>query len=160
MILNILRKMYKRFYIKRLISKGLVLGKNVDFEKGVNIDANFPWLIKIGNNVILSPWVYILAHDSAGKNHTGVMKIGKVLIEDNVYVGARTTILPGVKIGENSIIGANSVVTRDVPAGSVAAGIPAKVICTVGEYLEKYESQKSRSPMYDRSYTIWGGGTA
>ena len=156
-MINKIRCLYKGLYMKRLVKRGLKLGNNVDFEKGVNIDANFPWLIEIGDNVILSPWVYILSHDAACKHVTGMTRIGKVKIEKDVYIGAKTTILPGCVIGEGSIIGANSLVNKDVPAYSVAAGNPVKVICTLEEYKEKYIPQLNTYPQYDRSYTIWGG---
>jgi len=53
---------------------------------------------------------------------------GPVIIEDNVWIGDKATILPGVRIGRGAIIAANSVVTTDIPAGCVAAGIPARVV--------------------------------
>lgn len=152
-----IRNLYKKIYIKKLLKKGLCLGENVTFEKGVNIDANFPWLIEIKDNVILSPWVYILSHDSGGVRHTGYTRIGKVTIEKNVYIGARTIVLPGVIIGENSIIGANSVVTRDIPPNSVAVGIPAKVISSTEEYYKKCKNELENVPLYSRKDTIWGG---
>lgn len=62
-------------------------------------------------------------------------------IEDNVWIGAGTIILPGVTIGENSVIGAGSVVTRDVPANVVAFGSPCRVIRTIGDRDETYYSQ-------------------
>ena len=60
-----------------------------------------------------------------------------VIIEDDVFVGMNTSILKNVRIGEKSIIGANSVVTRDIPPFSIAVGNPAKVICSVQDYLEQ-----------------------
>lgn len=56
---------------------------------------------------------------------------GPVIIGKNVWIGDKATILPGVTIGDGSIIGANSVVTKDVPAYSVVAGNPAKIIKTI-----------------------------
>ena len=53
---------------------------------------------------------------------------GPVIIEDGVWIGDKVTILPGVRIGENSIIGANALVTKDVPANCVVGGVPAKLI--------------------------------
>ena len=53
---------------------------------------------------------------------------GKIIIEDNVWIGDKVTILSGVKIGIGSIIGANSVVTKDIPPYSIAAGVPSKII--------------------------------
>ena len=54
-----------------------------------------------------------------------------ITVEDNVWFGGGVTVLPGVTIGENSVIGAGAVVTRDIPANSVAVGNPAKVIKTI-----------------------------
>lgn len=84
-------------------------------------------------------------------------RIGKVKIEKDVYIGAKTTILPGVVIGEGSIVGANSLVNKDIPAFSVAAGNPVKVICSTNDYKERYKSQLDRCPIYNRTYTIWEG---
>ncbi|MFD1901362.1 DapH/DapD/GlmU-related protein [Enterococcus termitis] len=56
-----------------------------------------------------------------------------VTIEDNCWIGANTTICPGVTIGENSVIGAGSIVTKDIPANSVAVGNPCKVLREINE---------------------------
>ena len=156
-MINRIRRFGADLYIKRLVKRGSKLGKNVDFEKGVNVDANFPWLIEIGDNVVLSPWVYILSHDAASRKATGLTRIGKVKVEKDVYVGAKTTILPGVVIGEGCIIGANSLVNKDIPPFSVAAGNPIKIISTVQDYKEKYVKQLENYPQFNRSYTLWGG---
>jgi len=65
------------------------------------------------------------------KRITGVGPIEPVLIADNVWIGSRVLILRGVSIGKNSIVGAGSVVTRNIPANSIAVGVPAKVIKTL-----------------------------
>lgn len=90
--------------------------------------------IEIGNNVVIARHVTILDHDHAYKKgadgniafdgySTAPIKIG-----NNVWLGDKVSILKGVTIGNNVIIGANAVVTKDIPANSIAAGIPAKVI--------------------------------
>ena len=155
-----IQDLLRKLYIVRLCKRGLVLGKNVKVEKGVNIDANFPWLIEIGDNVVLSPWVYILSHDSAYKRLTGYMRIGKVKIEDEVFIGAKATILPGVTVGRGSIVGTNCVVTKDVPPYSIVIGIPGRVISSIDEGMKKQQRIIEESIIYDRSYTIWGGCTA
>lgn len=66
------------------------------------------------------------------------MIYGKIEIGQNCFIGCRTTILPNVKIGDNSIIGACSLVNRDIPANSIAAGNPCKVICSLDEYRKKH----------------------
>ena len=64
--------------------------------------------------------------------------------------------MPNVKIGSDCIIGAGSVVTHDVPDGSVYAGNPARLICTVDEYYSKQKALMENNPCYDYSYTIKG----
>lgn len=66
---------------------------------------------------------------------------GAVTIGNNIYFGTQVTILKGVSIGDNCIIGAGSLVTKDIPANSVAAGCPCKVICTIEEYYQKRKKQ-------------------
>lgn len=63
--------------------------------------------------------------------------VGCIQIEDNVFIGSGTQILSNVRIGKNVIIGAGSLINHDIPDNSVAAGVPARVICTLDEYLEK-----------------------
>lgn len=65
--------------------------------------------------------------------------IYKIDVGNNCFIGARSTILPNVKIGDNTIIGACSLVNRYIPANVVAAGNPCRVICTLDEYREKHK---------------------
>lgn len=96
--------------------------------------------IVIGNNVLTGPRVLITdnAHgDSLFKlldtapTERFLCSKGKVVIEDNVWIGEGAMIMPGVRVGKGSIIAANSVVTKDIPSYSVAAGTPAKIIKTM-----------------------------
>lgn len=66
---------------------------------------------------------------------------GYTRIGDNVFIGMNASIMPGVSIGNNCIIGTNSVVTRDIPDNTVAAGNPAKVVCTLDDF---YQKRKAR----------------
>ena len=93
--------------------------------------------IVIGHNVLIASKVFISDHSHGGTdieslmlppNSRRVVSKGPVIIEDNVWIGEGVAILPNVTIGRNSIIGANAVVTKDVPANCVVAGNPAKVI--------------------------------
>ncbi len=67
------------------------------------------------------------------------MKIKSVKIGDNTFIGQRVTILCGVEIGSNCIVGAGSVVTKSIPDGMVFAGNPARKICTIEEYTQKHK---------------------
>ena len=106
-----------------------------------------PHLCVIGNNVWITPRVTFVNHDGGiamlyrtGRT-TAVNVVGKIIIHDNVFIGTGTTIMPGVEIGPYAIVASGSVVTRDIPPNTVAGGSPAKPICSIDEYLEKYASE-------------------
>ena len=103
-----------------------------------------PYLVEVGNNVYFSSGVKMFTHDGGtmqlyymGISNKKYDNFGKIKIGDNCFIGAESLILKNVTIGNNCIIGAGSVVSRSIPDGCVAAGVPAKVICTVEEYYEK-----------------------
>lgn len=143
-----------------LIDMGLKVGTNFNRMHGVILDPSHCWLISIGDNVTLAPRVHVLAHDASICNHLGYARIGNVVIGNNVFVGAESVILPNVSIGDNCIIGANSTVSRDIPANVVAAGSPAKVICTLDEYLDKNRQLMKSNPVYGEDYTLRGNITS
>lgn len=91
--------------------------------------------ISIGNNVVIARFVSILDHDhdiikdpEIGSIKFEGYKTAPVKIGSNVWIGDKATVIKGVTIGDNVVIGANSVVTKDIPSNCIAAGIPAKVI--------------------------------
>lgn len=99
-----------------------------------------PFLIKIGNRVCISNDVTFVNHQlnwPFQERHESLTGFGTIEIKDNCQIGVNVTILPGVTIGPNSIVGAGSVVVKDVPADSVAAGNPARVITSMDEYEAK-----------------------
>ena len=90
--------------------------------------------IIIGKKVMFGPAVTIATVGyPVNPKMREYMYTDPVTIEDNCWIGAGTTICPGVHIGENSVIGAGSVVVHDIPANSVAVGNPCKVIREIGE---------------------------
>ena len=131
-----------KILIYLLRKKGVRIGKGVDIGKNVNFGSE-PYLIEIADNVRISSNVNLITHDG-GLWTLRKMKLlenadffGKIIIEENVNIGMNATIMPGVKIGKNSIVGLGAVVTKDVPSNTVVAGIPAKKIETIQEYYEK-----------------------
>lgn len=136
--------------IEYLRSRGVQIGENVNI-LNTSIDFCHGFLVSIGNNVTLT-CVRILAHDGSTQIPFGVSKVGRVTIGDEVFVGQQTVILPNVKIGSRVVIGAGSVVTRDVPDNSIAAGNPARVIGTYDDFLEKHRKLMQERPVYN---TLW-----
>jgi maltose O-acetyltransferase len=132
-------KFFRFLYIKRLIKHGLNVGHNLQIEKGANIDSVFPELITIGNNVTLAKDSYILSHDGSTKKIIGYTKVAKTIIGNNVFIGTKAVILPGIIIGNGSIVGACSIVTKDIPENEVWAGNPAHYLCTIDSFKTKRE---------------------
>lgn len=134
---------------------GFTAGKNFQYNSGYPIDANWPWLISVGDNVTLSSGVRILAHDASTVKVGAHTKIGIVQIGSNVFIGADSIVLCDTRIGDNVVIGAGSVVTHDIPANSVYAGNPARYICSIEDYQKKHLSNLethtcfSEHPWYD-----------
>lgn len=109
------------------------IGNNVAINKGVILDTSGATRITINDNVIIGPYTVIRSDDHIfertdipirNQGHRGE----SILIKDDCWIGAHCVILKGVTIGEGAIIGASSVVTKDIPSYSIAMGCPAKVI--------------------------------
>ena len=119
--------------------KNVHVGKNVVFNFSCRFvdDAD----ITIGDNTMLGPGVCISTAEhplSPELRRNGLQYNKPVHIEDNVWIGSGAVILAGVTIGRNAVIGAGSVVTKDIPADSLALGIPAKVIRSITEEDDLY----------------------
>lgn len=128
-------------HLDKLLKRGLKVGKDFKRMGGVIIDPSHCYHITIGDNVTLAPRVHILAHDASTYVFFGKTRAANVSIGNDVFVGASSIILPGVHIGNRVIIGAGSVVTKDIPDNSVAIGNPAKVVCSVDDYLAKEKAK-------------------
>jgi acetyltransferase-like isoleucine patch superfamily enzyme len=153
--MELLRKIYKmiqRYWVQRsseaylnyLRKRGFKIGDNTYFQnpKSFRIDLTRPSLITIGSDCRFNVRNNVIAHDVVSrvfikKYNDFLPSEGRITIGNNVIFGSDVTVVKGVTIGDNCIIGLGSVVTRDIPANSVAIGSPAKVICTLDEYYEK-----------------------
>lgn len=109
---------------------GVSIGKNCYISRGAHIDVR-RGKITIGNKVSIASGSYILSH-TAGRRilgHTSrKSQKEETVLEDNVIVFVNAVVLPGVKVGKNSIVGAGCVVVKDVPPNVVVMGNPARVI--------------------------------
>lgn len=120
-----------------LIEQPFYCDYGYNIEVGDNFYANFNLVIldeakvRFGDNVFIAPncGFYTAGHplDSASRNR-GLEYAKPITVGDNVWVGTHVCVLPGVSIGDNCVIGAGSVVTRDVPANSLAVGNPCRVV--------------------------------
>lgn len=156
MIRKILHRVRGEANLQQLKKQGLKIGAQCNILSGVIIDSSHVWHVVIGDKVTLAPNVHILAHDASMKSHLGYTKIGRVNIGNRVFIGAGSIILPGISIGDNSVIGAGSVVTKDVPPDVVAAGNPARVLCSLEAYLSRHRDEMKIHPCFGNEFTVRG----
>ena len=129
------------------IQKGARIGKNCKVSshtficEGVNIGNG----VFIGHNVTFINDLYPRATNGTGTLQTETdWKCIPTKVEDGVSIGSSATILCGVTIGKNAVIGAGSVVTKDVPANTIVAGNPAKILRGINEQENLYDERKEQ----------------
>ena len=124
-------------------SRGVKIGNDCLIARNTSFGSE-PYLITIGNHVRVAMNVTFNTHDGGlwvirelYPEYAQADKFGEIVIGNNCHIGWGATILPNVHIGDNVIIGAEAVVTKDVPSNSVVAGVPARHIENIDEYLSK-----------------------
>lgn len=165
--MNLLSKislyLYRNLYI-HIARNPYEVGVNYARKLGVTVGENCrvtttklgaePYLITIGNHVSVAQEVTFITHDGAtwsmrlNKRYDHVIRYGRIILKDNCFIGHGALLLPGVTVGENSIVAAMSVVTKDVPPNTVVGGNPARIIGSFEDYAEKCLKE---SPDYDIS---------
>jgi acetyltransferase-like isoleucine patch superfamily enzyme len=105
---------------------GIKVGEQTSFALMVMLDVMFPEKICVGRNTVIGYNTTILAHEYLIKEY----RLGPVSIGSEVMIGANSTILPGVTIGDGAIVSAGTLVHKDVPAGAFVGGNPMRVIYT------------------------------
>lgn len=128
---------------------GVRVGKDCDILTDIKNFGTEPWLIEIGSRVTLTQGVILITHDGSNRLFRETLsgssiwgnRFGTIRIGDNCFIGVNTIILPDVEIGHDSIVGAGSVVNKNVPPGSVVAGVPAREICSLDEYIARYQQK-------------------
>lgn len=135
-------KLYKYFYQKKIFWDDILLWRRIKAkELGVKVGENCwfyslnihsePYLVEIGDNVIVSGGVDFVTHDGSYRLFMGRecgCLYGKIKIGNNCFIGLNSIITMGTIIGDNCIVGAGSVVRGNIPANSVVMGNPAKVV--------------------------------
>ena len=122
-----------------------------------------PYLVKIGNNVTIAQGVKFITHDGAvwvfRKEVPDIQVFGSIIIEDNCVIGENAILFPDIRIGQNSIVGAGSVVISDILPNTIAMGVPARPFGSVEKYKEKciakWKEQKPSNCIIENGYTWW-----
>ena len=122
-----------------------------------------PYLVKIGNHVAIAQGVIFSTHDGAAwifrDQVPDTQVFGPIVIEDNCIIGNNAILLPNIRIGRNSVVGAGSVVISDVPPNSVVVGVPARPLGSVDKYrekcLERWKTQRPPDAILEPGETWW-----
>lgn len=144
MLIPILKALSARLAIRRnpvryARSIGVRIGDDcrlLDLQPGTF--GSEPYLVSLGHHVTVTSGVQFVTHDGGvwifRKDHPDIDVIAPIRIGNNVFIGTRAVILPGVVIGDNCVVAAGAVVTRDVPSNTVVGGVPARVIKSTEKY--------------------------
>ncbi|SIR78661.1 acyltransferase [Microbacterium sp. RURRCA19A] len=134
--------------------KGVTIGRDCRILS--NIVTTEPWLITVGDRVTISSEVTFITHDGSGwlvRDDRGRRyRYAPITLGSDVFIGAGVTIMPGVSIGDHVVVGAGSVVTKNVPAGTVVAGVPARAVSTWDDFERKVRAWPSASDMHGTTY--------
>lgn len=152
--MNVFKLLLKIF--KTIFNKSYALLNHEGYARyiGVNVGDNLriygnpyamfstnPWCVTLGDNVHITTECLFITHDGGTllfRHLVPDLEItAPINVGNNVYFGVRSIILPGVNIGDNCIVAAGSIVTKDIPDNTVVGGIPAKYIQSTDEYFEK-----------------------
>jgi acetyltransferase-like isoleucine patch superfamily enzyme len=147
-IKSIFRSIYFKIISANRVAEylGVEFGKNCIFNS--KKFGGEPYMIKIGNNFYSSLEVQFLNHDGSVNvirnlypQYKNIDYFSPIIIGNNVFLGYGVTVLPGTIIDNNVIVGAGSLVRGVLKENSVYAGVPAKYICSIDEYIEKNSNQ-------------------
>lgn len=125
---------------KQALHAGVHLGKNNFIAS--RFWSSEPYLIQIGNHCQITQGVTIHTHGGGNivrDKNPDFDCFGKVSIGNYVYLGANSMVMPGVTIGDHVLVAAGSVVTKSIPSDVVVGGNPARIICTIDEYIKRNE---------------------
>ena len=122
-----------RKWLQRM--RGVKIGKNVHWGTHIIVDYPYPYFVVVEDGASISGSDYFLAHCKPMKYHENFVEsyVAPIIVHKNAWVALNVTLMPGVEVGEGSIVAAGSVVSKDVPPFTVAQGNPAKVVTDIAE---------------------------
>ncbi len=135
--------------IGRLRQRGVKIGERTHLGPGCLVDTAYAHLLTVGDDVTIAPRVMIYTHDASTNRVLHHSKIARVVIGNRVFIGSGAIIMPGVTIADDTVIAAGSIVTRDVPAGCVVGGNPARTIVHTAELIKRHERDLQVRPVWD-----------
>lgn len=126
---------------------GMIIGHGTTIANNVSFGSE-PYLVRLGDHVRITSDVRFITHDGGvwvvrnlHDAYRDADLIKPIVVGNNVHIGIRAIIMPGVHIGDNVVVGCGAIVTRDVEDNCIVAGVPARKICTIDEYLEKHRNE-------------------
>lgn len=135
------------------IPKNATIGVDVFIGPGVILDWGYGHLLTIGDSATIVSGVRVLCHDAACNRRLGVTWCAPVVIGVRAYIGADALILPGVSIGDDAVVAAGAVVTRDVGPGRVVAGVPARDISSTSDLDRRRWQLAQVMPVFGPEFT-------
>lgn len=155
---RILNYLYKKWFpIEYARSLGVTVGENCRL---INVSfSSEPYLVKLGDRVSATATRFE-THDGGvwvlRSKLPNIDVVAPITVGSNVFIGYGSILLPGVSVGDNVVIGAHSVVSKNIPSNVVAAGIPARVIKSISDYevgvAKKIENTKNLSPLEKKCF--------
>ena len=148
-----LTRFLQRWKLRGYIKQGLQIADDCRLVSLPNFGSE-PYLISIGRHVTIASNVSFIAHDGGTwvfrdrPEYREVIRYGRIVIHDNCFIGYGAILMPGVSVGPNAGVASGAVVTKDVPPGTVAGGVPARPLMTLDAYAEKC---RAAMPDYDRA---------
>lgn len=152
-MIRTLNRLYRKHRLDKAKKAGLQIADDCQLLANPDCFGSEPYLVSIGPKVTITSGVRFITHDGGMRvlRNLGlckdVHKFGRITIHENCFIGVGAILMPGVTIGPNSVVAAGSVVTKDVPPNSVAAGVPAKVLFSVEEYAERVTAADTIDPV-------------
>ena len=156
--LRVVQRLRGQLNVDRLVARGLQIGDGTFVASDAYLDPGHPWLISIGHDSGLSPRAIVMVHDASMRRHIDHTLIAPVVIGDRVFVGAGAIILPGTRIGDDSVIAAGAVVRGDIPPWSMVVGNPAKVVSDVRSVADWHRQAAAHGPVWPHEGWTVGRG--